>query len=119
MIEVFLVAAAFLGLLVVLAAIRVLMGPTLPDRFLGLDTINTLVVLAMILLALGLEQWLLVDVALVYAMLSFVGSVFFADYLERTGETTGDAPVSGHLSVGRRHKDVALKHKRARKEVGE
>jgi len=112
MIEVFVMATTLFGVLILLALLRVVLGPTVPDRFLALDTINTLVVLTLIVLALGLEQWILVDVALVYALLSFVGSIFMADYMESSGETSGRAPLAARTEAGSRHRDVALAMKR-------
>jgi len=67
--------------LMLLAMIRLLKGPTSADRVVALDAINTLVVAAMILLGAGFKQVIFVDVAIVYALLSFVGTLFIAKYL--------------------------------------
>ena len=47
----------------------------------ALDAINTLVVAAMIVLAVVFRQVIFVDVAIVYALLSFVGTLYIAKYL--------------------------------------
>ncbi len=112
MIEAFLAVAAIFGALMLLALLRVVLGPTVPDRFLALDTMNTLVVMILIVLALGLEQWILIDVALVYALLAFVGSIFMADYMEASGETSGRAPLAARAGTGSRYRDVKLAMKR-------
>ncbi|MGK7297424.1 MAG: monovalent cation/H+ antiporter complex subunit F [Candidatus Wenzhouxiangella sp. M2_3B_020] len=65
-------AAVFFLLINSLACLwRVLAGPTLADRILGVNVIatNTMVVLA--LLAVLLEQGFWLDVAIVYALLGF------------------------------------------------
>ncbi len=67
--------------LIVLATIRLSLGPTAPDRAVALDTINTLVVATMIVLAVAYRQLIFVDVAIVYAVLSFVSTLFIAKYL--------------------------------------
>jgi len=69
-----------LGALILLALIRLLKGPTVPDRVVALDAVNTLVVASMILLAVVHKQAIFVDVAIVYALLSFVGLLFIAKY---------------------------------------
>jgi multicomponent Na+:H+ antiporter subunit F len=62
--------------------IRIVFGPTTPDRVVGLDTINTLVVAAMIILGAAYNEVIYIDVAIVYALLSFVGTLYIAKYLE-------------------------------------
>jgi len=70
-----------LGSLMLLAMIRLLKGPTSADRVVALDAINTLVVASMIVLGVVFKQVIFVDVAIVYALLSFVGTLFIAKYL--------------------------------------
>jgi multicomponent Na+:H+ antiporter subunit F len=61
---------------------RLIMGPTIPDRVVALDTINTLVVAAMIILGAIFDSIVMVDIAIVYAALSFVGTLFIARHVE-------------------------------------
>ncbi len=74
--------AAILCLVALLALGRLFIGPTLPDRVVALDTLNTLVIAMMILLSVAYDSVVMVDVAIVYAALSFVSTMFFARYLE-------------------------------------
>ena len=67
--------------LMLLAMVRMLKGPTAADRVVALDAINTLVVAAMIVLSVVFRQIIFVDVAIVYALLSFVGTLYIAKYL--------------------------------------
>lgn len=62
--------------------IRVLLGPTIGDKLVGLDTINTLIVALMIILGAAFKRTIYLDVAIVYALLSFVGTLYVAKYLE-------------------------------------
>ncbi|HHO75003.1 MAG TPA: cation:proton antiporter, partial [Deltaproteobacteria bacterium] len=55
---------------------------TVPDRVVALDSINTLVIALMILLAVVYDSVVMVDVAIVYAALSFVGTMFIARHVE-------------------------------------
>lgn len=73
----------FLGVCIVIALIRVAVGPTVPDRIVGLDTINTIVVTAMVLVGAAFHEALYIDVAIVYALLSFVSTLFIAKYIEK------------------------------------
>ncbi len=70
----------FVGL-ILLAMIRLLKGPTAADRVVALDAINTLVVASMIALGVAFKQVLFIDVAIVYALLAFVGTLYIAKYL--------------------------------------
>ena len=80
-------AAGWLGMLVLLLCWRIWRGPTTADRVVGLDAVNTIVVALMILLAAKMREPVLVDVAIVYALLSYVGTLYIARTLERKGES--------------------------------
>ena len=67
--------------LMLLAMIRLVKGPTTADRVVALDAINTLVVAAMIVLCVVFQQIIFIDVAIIYALLSYVGTLFIAKYL--------------------------------------
>ena len=67
--------------LMLLAMIRLVKGPTTADRVVALDAINTLVVAAMIVLGVVFQQIIFIDVAIIYALLSFVGTLYIAKYL--------------------------------------
>jgi len=75
--------AIFLGVCIVIALIRVILGPKAPSRVVGLDTINTLVVVSMVVLGAAFNEIIFVDVAIVYALLSFITTLFIAKYLEK------------------------------------
>lgn len=74
------ISALFLS--VVMAIIRIVKGPTAPDRVVGLDTINTIVIVSMVLFGYVTNQWIIIDVAIVYAFLSFISTLYIAKYLE-------------------------------------
>ena len=78
----FFVVAICLTAFMLIGLIRIGLGPTTGDRVVGLDTINTLVVASMIVLGAAFDQVIFVDVAIVYALLSFVGTLYIARYLE-------------------------------------
>jgi len=74
----------FLALLLcsIMAIIRVIRGPTAPDRIVGLDTINTIVIVLMVVFGAAFNEVIYIDVAIVYALLSFISTLFIAKYLE-------------------------------------
>jgi len=68
---------------VILALIRVIKGPTSPDRVVGVDIMVTITIAFMVLLALFFKRRIYLDVSLIYAVLSFVGVIAIARYLDR------------------------------------
>lgn len=71
----------FMVALMLLAMVRLVKGPTSADRVVALDAVNTLVVAAMIVLGVVFHQFIFIDVAIIYALLSFVGTLYIAKYL--------------------------------------
>ncbi|MEA3457132.1 MAG: monovalent cation/H+ antiporter complex subunit F [Candidatus Thermoplasmatota archaeon] len=67
---------------IVMAIMRVVKGPTAPDRIVGLDTINTIVIVGMVAFGAAFSEVIYIDVAIVYALLSFISTLFIAKYLE-------------------------------------
>jgi len=78
----YLLVVIALTLCSILALIRVICGPTAPDRVVGVDTINTMVVVGMIAFGVAYREVIYIDVAIVYALLSFISTLFIARYLE-------------------------------------
>ncbi|HEC96300.1 MAG TPA: cation:proton antiporter [Euryarchaeota archaeon] len=66
----------------ILDFIRAILGPTGPDRIVAMDTMTTVTVGLLVLLAYYYGRAIYIDVAFVYAILSFVGILAIARYLE-------------------------------------
>lgn len=79
----FSIAVVFILLAIVLAALRGVLGPTGPDRAVALDAITIVSVSLMAAIALTADRSIYLDVALVYALVSFLGVVALARYMER------------------------------------
>ena len=77
------VVLPMLSLALVLIFVRLVRGPSLPDRVLALDLMTALGigVIAVYSIATGRSAFL--DVAITMALLSFLGTVAFAIYIER------------------------------------
>lgn len=78
-----LTVAAVIGVGVILCLIRMFRGPTASDRAVAADTACTVTTALLVLLAFVFDRRIYLDVALVYAVLTFVGLVAVARYLER------------------------------------
>ena len=76
------IALAMLALGAVLTFIRLLRGPTLPDRVISIDLLGILIVCVLVVMAGDSGQHAYLDVAMVIALISFVGTVAYARYLE-------------------------------------
>ena len=72
-------------ILSLLSTLRVLIGPSLWDRLLGLNLVTSKLIMLIILIASQKQQSMLLDVALVYALLSFMGIVFISIFIQRKG----------------------------------
>jgi multicomponent Na+:H+ antiporter subunit F len=72
-----------LALAAVLTFIRLVRGPTLPDRVIALDLIGVLIVCTLVVVSAATGQRAFLDVAIVIALISFVGTVAYARYIER------------------------------------
>ena len=75
--------AIFLAACIAIILIRLFLGPTPPDRLVGLDTLNTLIIVSMVILGAAYNEATYIDVAIVYALLSFVTTLFIAKYIEK------------------------------------
>jgi multicomponent Na+:H+ antiporter subunit F len=81
MIDAWILTVLCLVVLMALATVRLVLGPTAPDRAIALDTVNTLTIAAMIILGVIYKEIIFVDVAIVYGLLSFVSTLYIAKYI--------------------------------------
>jgi multicomponent Na+:H+ antiporter subunit F len=72
-----------LGLAFVLTFIRLVLGPSLPDRVIALDLMAAMVVGIICTYAIGTNQLVFLDVAIVLALIAFLGTIAFSQYVER------------------------------------
>ncbi|GAB4422204.1 MAG: cation:proton antiporter [Anaerolineae bacterium] len=79
-----LVALPLLSIASVLAFVRLVRGPSLPDRVVALDLLITIGVAFIAVYAITMGQPVFLDVAIVLALTSFLGTIAFAYYVERT-----------------------------------
>ncbi len=77
------VALPILMLAIVLSFVRLLRGPNTADRVVALDLMTTIGIGVLAALAISTDQSVALDVAIVLALLAFLGTVAFAAYVER------------------------------------
>ena len=78
------VALTMLAAAACLTFIRLLKGPTLPDRVVAIDLIGVLMVCILVVTAAATGQQAFLDVGMVVALISFVGTVAYSRYIERS-----------------------------------
>lgn len=78
-------AISVLTLSSLLCLIRAVIGPSAPDRVVSIDALVALTIAILVLFGLMFEAPILLDVALVYAFVAFLGGVAIAKYLEGKG----------------------------------
>jgi len=83
MVEVLIIIATVLaGIAFLLALGRFIKGPTAADRVVAFDILSVISITFIVLSALVEGRGIYLDVALVYALLSFLGVIAIARYLE-------------------------------------
>jgi len=78
------IASTMLAVAAGMTFIRLVKGPSLPDRVIALDLIGVLMVCLLVVTASATQQQALLDVAMVVALVSFVGTVAYARFIERS-----------------------------------
>ncbi len=80
-----------LAVLIVLCFIRAIKGPSIADRIVAINMIGTQIIIMIGLVALLIGEGYLADVALIYAMISFLAvvvltKVYMGVFLERRAQ---------------------------------
>lgn len=78
-------ALIILGFLSVGGLARIIVGPTVWDRLLGMSLISSKIIVAIVIFSVLLDRSFLMDTAIVYSLLGFISSVLIARFIERKG----------------------------------
>lgn len=62
---------------------RVIRGPTIPDRMVGIDIFGILVVGICAILSVVTQRTFLIDIGIAWIILSFIGTLTLAKYLSK------------------------------------
>ncbi len=84
----FLAVLIILAFLFLLCLIRAVIGPRVADRIMAINMMGTMVIAAISILAVMMQEGYLLDVAIIYAMISFlaviiISKVYMGVYLEK------------------------------------
>ena len=68
---------------IALSLVRVIKGPSLPDRAIALDTISVNLISAIAIISIVLKTKAFLEAILILGILSFIGTIAFSKYIER------------------------------------
>lgn len=88
-------ALIFLALMIFLCLVRAVKGPRIADRIVAVNMMGTMVMVIIAILALMLKEGYLVDICLIYAMISFLAvvvltKVYMGVYSEKQHSKRGE-----------------------------
>ena len=69
---------------------RVLFGPTIIDRIVGVNVVGTKTIAVILIIGIIFERVdMFIDIAFVYALINFIGTLAFSKYFEKKGVDQG------------------------------
>jgi multicomponent Na+:H+ antiporter subunit F len=80
-------AFGLIGLAALAVVIRIVRGPTIADRILGLDTLTLIAIAAIGIFAAKTGLYLYVDIAVAVALVGLLATLAFARYLLSRGRS--------------------------------
>jgi multicomponent Na+:H+ antiporter subunit F len=75
-----------LALAAAIVLVRLLRGPSLPDRVVAMDLLGTLTVGLLVVGAAASAQRAFLDAAIIIALIGFVSNIAYARFIERRGQ---------------------------------
>ena len=93
-----------LAVLILCCLFRAIKGPRITDRVVAINMIGSLVIIIICIFAIYLKESYLIDVAIVYAMLSFVATIVLSKvytgvYLEEKAKSKEEDKLEEDKSV--------------------
>lgn len=70
-----------LGIAIILAGIRLVLGPTVTDRIMAFDFIVVITMGKIATISILVDQWVFLDAVIILALLAFLATVALARYL--------------------------------------
>jgi len=75
-------AVIAMAVCIIIVVARIFIGPGAPTRLVAFDTTNTLVVASLVIVGMMFNHAIFIDVAIVYALLSFTMTLYVAKYIQ-------------------------------------
>ena len=76
---------SILGALGIIVIIRMIQGPTIWDRLLAFNQLSSKITISIVMLSIITSQSFLLDIAIVYTLLSFIATVLIARFVREKG----------------------------------
>lgn len=77
------ISLVLFGIAIIITFIRIIIGPSLPDRIIALDVIGVLIISAIAIISILFQTKAFFDVILVLGILAFISTISFSKFLER------------------------------------
>lgn len=102
-----------LALLIIASIVRSVRGPGISDRIIAVNMTGTMIILIIAVLSVYLEENYLVDVCLIYAMISFLGvvvlcKVYTGVYLQKKKRKANMDAIIDNLQHQESEKEAVL-----------
>lgn len=88
MIQIIEIAIVFLACTVLLCMIRAIKGPDIADRMIAINVVSTKIIVIISFVSYLLEETYFIDVALTYALISFITSIVVAQTMSSGGTSS-------------------------------
>ncbi|WP_105619688.1 monovalent cation/H+ antiporter complex subunit F [Vallitalea okinawensis] len=75
-----------LSFIMIFSLLRLILGPSVWDRLLGLNLMSLKITALIVLFALLNDQNYLLDIALAYALLNIIGLIFISRFIQQKGK---------------------------------
>lgn len=76
-----------LGISLLFSTFRLVRGPSLPDRVMALDLIAITLLAVLAVCSIAFDALVLLDIAMVMALISFIGTVAFSIFIEKRAKS--------------------------------
>ena len=83
--KVLIFAILFLSVTILICMFRAIKGPSAADRLIAVNVIGTKTIVLILIVSFLLHEKYFVDVAIVYALISFLSSIVIAKFIENSG----------------------------------
>ncbi|MBU5482853.1 cation:proton antiporter [Clostridium sp. MSJ-11] len=88
--KVLIFSVIFLSITILGCLYRGVKGPTSADRLIAINVISTKTIIIIASISFILKETYFIDVALVYALISFIASIIISRYIESLGGDNDD-----------------------------
>ncbi len=77
------ISVILFALTILVAVIRIILGPSLPDRVIALDVIGVNLIATIAVVSVILNTKAFLEAILILGILSFIGTIAFSKFIER------------------------------------